>query len=182
MLQLSKEIDCHPSPRTISIENSKKTMKTIWLHKFIGLFFIPADGQSKSAQQLISTVLPFHPLYFSCVIPKLLFFTQTLIKWWWWPSTWWWWLLWWRWEQVERKWIVTSTQLSHAKRSAAQPSARTSIGAHCSDNTDIVKLAKRTIMLLNINSPSPPRCAHWPGAVKSQNPNVIGRDLICSKE
>ena len=38
-----------------------------------------------------------------------------------------------------------------------QPSARTSIGAHCSDNTDIVKLAKRTIMLLNINSPS--RCA-----------------------
>jgi hypothetical protein len=41
---------------------------------------------------------------------------------------------------------------------AAQHSlARTSIGAHCSDNTDIVKLAKRTIMLLNINSPSP-RC------------------------
>ena len=37
--------------------------------------------------------------------------------------------------------------------------ARTSIGAHCSDNTDIVKLAKRTIMLLNINSPSPPRSA-----------------------
>ena len=42
--------------------------------------------------------------------------------------------------------------------------ARTSIGAHCSDNTDIVKLAKRTIMLLNINSPSP----RWPGAVTSQ--------------
>ena len=26
--------------------------------------FIPADGQAKSAQQLISTMLPFHPLYF----------------------------------------------------------------------------------------------------------------------
>ena len=35
-----------------------------WLHKFLGLFFIPADGRAKSAQQLISTVLPFYPLYF----------------------------------------------------------------------------------------------------------------------
>ena len=31
-----------------------------WLHKFFGPFFIPANGQAKSAQQLISTVLPFH--------------------------------------------------------------------------------------------------------------------------
>ena len=37
-----------------------------WLHKFFGLFFIPADGRAKLAQQLISTVLPFHPLYFPC--------------------------------------------------------------------------------------------------------------------
>ena len=40
-------------------------MKMTWLHKFLGLFFIPADGRAKSAQQLISTVLPFQPLYFS---------------------------------------------------------------------------------------------------------------------
>ena len=39
-------------------------MKMTWLHKFFGLFFIPADGRAKSAQQLISKVLPFHPLYF----------------------------------------------------------------------------------------------------------------------
>ena len=32
-------------------------MKMTWLHKFFGLFFIPADGQAKSVQQLISTVL-----------------------------------------------------------------------------------------------------------------------------
>ena len=31
---------------------------------FWAVFFIPADGQAKLAQQLISTVLPFHPLYF----------------------------------------------------------------------------------------------------------------------
>ena len=36
----------------------------IWLHNFFGLFFIPAASRAKSAQQLISTVLPFHPLYF----------------------------------------------------------------------------------------------------------------------
>ena len=42
----------------------KKTMKMTWLHKFFGLFFNPADGRAKSVQQLISTVLPFHPLYF----------------------------------------------------------------------------------------------------------------------
>ena len=35
-----------------------------WLHKFFGLFFIPADGRAKPAQQLISTMLPFYPLYF----------------------------------------------------------------------------------------------------------------------
>ena len=34
-----------------------------WLQKF----FIPADSGAKSAQQLISTVLPFHPLYFPCL-------------------------------------------------------------------------------------------------------------------
>ena len=39
-------------------------MKMTWLHKCFGLFFITADGWAKSAQQLISTVLPFHPLYF----------------------------------------------------------------------------------------------------------------------
>ena len=53
-----------PSPPAISIKNLKKTMKMTWLHKFFGLFFIPANGRAKSAQQLISTVLPFHPLYF----------------------------------------------------------------------------------------------------------------------
>ena len=41
----------------------KKKMKMTWLHKFFGLFFIPADGRAKSAQQLISTVLPFHAPY-----------------------------------------------------------------------------------------------------------------------
>ena len=41
-----------------------------WLHKFFGLFFIPANGQAKSAQQLISTVLPFHPLYFTWFCSK----------------------------------------------------------------------------------------------------------------
>ena len=35
-----------------------------WLHKFV--CFNPAISQAKSAQ-LISTVLPFHPLYFPCL-------------------------------------------------------------------------------------------------------------------
>ena len=35
-----------------------------WLRKFFGLFFIPANSRAKSAQQLISIVLSFHPLYF----------------------------------------------------------------------------------------------------------------------
>ena len=39
-------------------------MKMTWLHTFFGLFLIPADGRAKLAQQLILTVLPFHPLYF----------------------------------------------------------------------------------------------------------------------
>ena len=39
-------------------------MKMTWLHNLFGLFFIPAASRAKSAQQLISTVLPFHPLYF----------------------------------------------------------------------------------------------------------------------
>ena len=39
-------------------------MKTTWLRRFFGLFFIPANGRAKFVQQLISTVLPFHPLYF----------------------------------------------------------------------------------------------------------------------
>jgi hypothetical protein len=30
--------------------------------------FFPPDSQAKSDQQLISTVLPFHPLYFPCSI------------------------------------------------------------------------------------------------------------------
>ena len=37
-------------------------MKMTWLHNFFGLFFIPADGQAKSAQQLISMVLAFNRL------------------------------------------------------------------------------------------------------------------------
>ena len=45
----------------------KLTMKMTWLQMFFGLFFIPANGRAKSAQQLISTVLPFHPRYFPCV-------------------------------------------------------------------------------------------------------------------
>ena len=36
----------------------------LWLHKFFEVFFIPAYGQAKSAQQLILKVLPFHPLNF----------------------------------------------------------------------------------------------------------------------
>ena len=44
-------------------------MKMTWLYKFSGLFFIPVDSQAKSALQLISMVLPFHPLYFPCVNP-----------------------------------------------------------------------------------------------------------------
>ena len=43
-------------------------MEMTWLHKFFGLFFIPANGWAKSAQQLISTVLPFHPLYFPWIL------------------------------------------------------------------------------------------------------------------
>ena len=38
-----------------------------WLHKFFGLFFIPGNGRAKLAQQLISMVQPFHPLYFPWV-------------------------------------------------------------------------------------------------------------------
>ena len=52
-----------PTPSAISIYLNK-TMKMTWLHKFFGLFFIPANGLAKSAQQLILTVLPFLPLYF----------------------------------------------------------------------------------------------------------------------
>ena len=44
-----------------------------WLHKFFGLFFIPANGRAKSAQQLISTMLPFHPLYFPWKLVRLTF-------------------------------------------------------------------------------------------------------------
>ena len=53
-----------PSQPAISIKNLKKAMKMTWLHKFFGLFSIPDDSRVKSAQQLILTVLPFHPLYF----------------------------------------------------------------------------------------------------------------------
>ena len=42
-----------------------------WLHTFFwSVFFIPADGRGKSAQQLISTVLPFHPRIFSMPVPN----------------------------------------------------------------------------------------------------------------
>ena len=44
---------------------------------FFGLFFIPADGRAKSAQQLISTMLPFHPLYFPCLQPKKKLYSWT---------------------------------------------------------------------------------------------------------
>jgi hypothetical protein len=43
-------------------ENNGKNMAT----HILGLFFFPADGQAKSAQQLETTLLLFHPLYFSC--------------------------------------------------------------------------------------------------------------------
>ena len=39
-----------------------------WLHMLFGLFYIPADGQAKSAQQLILTVLPFHPYIFHVLL------------------------------------------------------------------------------------------------------------------
>ena len=39
-----------------------------WLHMLFGLFYIPAIGQAKSAQQLISTVLPFHPYIFHALL------------------------------------------------------------------------------------------------------------------
>ena len=45
---------------------------TCRLHKLFGLFFIPADGRAKSAQQLISTMLPFHPPIFSMHPPNQL--------------------------------------------------------------------------------------------------------------
>ena len=35
-----------------------------WLQELFGLVFILADGRAKSAQQLILTVLPFHPYIF----------------------------------------------------------------------------------------------------------------------
>ena len=44
--------------------NYKKTMKMMWLPMIFALFFIPADGRVKSAQQRILTVLPFQLLYF----------------------------------------------------------------------------------------------------------------------
>ena len=41
-----------------------------WLHKFFWLFFIPAQGRAKSAQQLILTVLPFHSCIFHASDPN----------------------------------------------------------------------------------------------------------------
>ena len=43
---------------------------------FWAVFFIPADGRAKSAQQLISTVLPFHPLYFPWIGVSTILFCQ----------------------------------------------------------------------------------------------------------
>ena len=40
-------------------------MKMTWLHIFLGLFFIPANGRAKLAQQLKTRVRLFHPIYFS---------------------------------------------------------------------------------------------------------------------
>ena len=47
------------------LEYKENNENATWLHKFLGLFFIPADSQAKLAQQLVLTMLPFHPLYFS---------------------------------------------------------------------------------------------------------------------
>ena len=49
------------------------TLKMIWLHMFFGLFFIQADDRAKSAQQLKTTMLLFHPLYFSSCEGKKFF-------------------------------------------------------------------------------------------------------------
>ena len=47
-----------------------------WLHVLFGLFFVPAESQVKSAQQLKMTVLLFLTLYLSCQNPiiKVIYF------------------------------------------------------------------------------------------------------------
>ena len=68
MLGFSKEID-----NTITTSNFylefKENNENDMAAQFFGLFFSPANGQAKFAQQLISTVLPFHPLFFPWTRP-----------------------------------------------------------------------------------------------------------------
>ena len=52
-----------PSPIAIYIYNLRKQWKWHGCTSFLGCFFIAADRRAKSAQQLISTVLPFHAPY-----------------------------------------------------------------------------------------------------------------------
>ena len=48
--------------------------------QFFGLFLIPADGLAKFAQQLILTMLPFHPVYFLWIIASPYFDLPTALK------------------------------------------------------------------------------------------------------
>ena len=70
--------------RQIIHKNARIFKKNDWYHhhKFFGLFFIPADGRAKSAQQLILTLLPFQPLYFPWSRPKVCssFTTMSALK------------------------------------------------------------------------------------------------------
>ena len=50
------------------------------LHKFLWLPFIPANDQAKLAQQLILTMLPFHPVYFPWIIASPYFDLPTALK------------------------------------------------------------------------------------------------------
>ena len=60
-------------------------MKMTWLHKIFGLFFIPANGRAKSAQQLISMVLPFDSFPYMHLISNALPEIQILIGFQWEP-------------------------------------------------------------------------------------------------
>ena len=55
-------------------------MKMTWLHMLFGLFFVPADSWAKSAQQLKTTVLLFHSLYFSWPVDCFKIMMETELK------------------------------------------------------------------------------------------------------
>ena len=63
MLRFSKEL-------IDTITTSNLSLKFEMSVQVFGQFFIPADSRDQSAQQLISTVLMFHPLYFPWTIPS----------------------------------------------------------------------------------------------------------------